>query len=53
MNVSIVLFWILLILVAIGIFPPDSSWPYLGRARWVVILICVAILGWHLFGGIK
>lgn len=46
-----ILFWILLILVAIGALIPDAASPYVGRGRWVVALICIAILGFRVFGG--
>lgn len=48
-----VLFWILLILAAIGALVPDEKSPYLGRGRWVICLILIAILGYMQFGGIK
>lgn len=47
-----ILFWILLILVAIGALVPDTANPYLGRGRWLVALILIAILGLRVFGGI-
>lgn len=46
-----ILFWILLILTALGVFVPDAPpRPYLGRARWIVCLILIAILGFVVFG---
>lgn len=44
--VIVVLFWILLILLAIGALIPDTTSPYLGRGRWGVVLILIAILGY-------
>lgn len=48
--VLIVLFWLLLILSVIAALVPDSTSPYLGRGRWIVALILLAILGWKVFG---
>lgn len=45
-----VIFWILLLLAAIGAIVPDTASPYLGRGRWVVCLILIAILGFVEFG---
>lgn len=45
-----ILFWILLILTSIGAFVPDSAAPWLGRGRWVIALILIAILGFCVFG---
>jgi len=45
-----VLFWILLILAAIAALVPDAVNPYVGRGRWVIALILIAILGYHVFG---
>lgn len=45
-----ILFWILLILAAIGALVPDSQSPYLGRGRWIIGLILIAILGFIVFG---
>ena len=47
---SKVLFWILLVLAAIAGFPPDNIHPYFGRAKWIVVLILIALLGWKTFG---
>ena len=41
-----VLFWILLILLFIAALVPDSVSPYIGRGRWIVLLI----LGLHCLG---
>jgi hypothetical protein len=43
------LFWLLLLLCAIGALVPDSASVYLGRSRWLVALILIAILGLKLF----
>ena len=40
-----ILFWILLILSAIGIFAPDT-YPNIHRGRFVVTLILLGILGY-------
>jgi|GEM_PF-4419028 hypothetical protein len=45
-----ILFWLLLLLLVIGAFVPDSTSPLLGRGRWVVVLILIAILGYVVFG---
>jgi hypothetical protein len=45
-----VLFWILLILTAIAALVPDAAWPYLPRARWIIVLILIGILGLRVFG---
>lgn len=45
-----ILFWILLILCAIGALVPDIASPYIGRGRWIIVLILIAILGLHDFG---
>lgn len=45
-----ILFWILLILCAIGAFTPDS--PFVLRGRWAVVLILIGILGFKVFGGL-
>lgn len=45
-----ILFWVLLILAAIGAFVPDTAFPFVGRGRWVVALILLAILGLRIFG---
>lgn len=50
--VLMVLFWILLILLVIGVFVPDSQSPFVPRARWAIVLILIGILGWAVFGGI-
>ena len=47
-----ILFWILLILTALGALVPDTASPYVGRGRWIVALVCIAILGLRVFGGI-
>lgn len=47
-----ILFWILLILTALGALIPDTASPYVGRGRWIVALICIGILGLRVFGGI-
>ncbi len=52
MNVWQAVFWILLILCGIGVFVPDGTSPFVSRGRWVVVLILIAILGWHSFGGL-
>jgi hypothetical protein len=46
-----IVFWVLLILWAVGAFVPDSAGPYVGRGRWVIALIEFAILGFFVFGG--
>jgi len=48
--VLVVIFWILLILSAIAALVPDSISPYIGRGRWVITLILIAILGYKVFG---
>ncbi len=48
--VIIILFWILLLLAFIAALVPDSVSPYVGRGRWVIILLLIAILGWHELG---
>lgn len=46
--VLIVLFWILLILAIIGeLAPLPAPW---GRVPRVIILLLIALLGWHVFG---
>lgn len=40
-----ILFWLLLLLCAIGVFVPDGASPYIGRSRWVIVLILITILG--------
>lgn len=47
-----ILFWILLILLAIGAFVPDPSVPGGARTRWIIVLILLGIIGWAVFGGI-
>lgn len=47
-----ILFWILLILAALGAIVPDSASPYLTRGRWIIVLVLLAILGLRVFGGI-
>jgi hypothetical protein len=47
--VLMVLFWILLILCFIASLCPDSMSPYLGRGRWGIVLILLAILGLKVF----
>jgi len=44
--VLVVIFWILLLLCAIGTFVPEASYPLVNRGRFVTILIMIAILGW-------
>lgn len=44
------IFWILLVLAAIGAFAADSKYPWLGYGRWIVALILIAILGYFTFG---
>lgn len=46
----IVIFWILLILCAIGVVVPDTAWPQINRGRFVVCLILIAIIGYKVFG---
>lgn len=48
-----ILFWILLILAAIGAITPDATSPHLNRGRWIIALILIGILGFVAFGGIK
>lgn len=48
--VMTVLFWILLILLFIAALVPDSVSPYIGRGRWIVLLILITILGLHCLG---
>jgi len=45
-----VLFWLVLLLCAIGAFVNDSVSPLLVRGRWVMVLILIAILGYVVFG---
>lgn len=45
-----ILFWILLILAAIGALVPDGTSPWIGRGRWIICLILIAILGFEAFG---
>lgn len=45
-----VIFWILLILCAIGAWIPDAKSPYVGPGRVTVILILILILGLKEFG---
>jgi hypothetical protein len=40
----------LLILAFIGALGIDTVSPYAARARWVIILLLIAILGWHELG---
>lgn len=46
-----VIFWVLLVLWAVGAFVPDTTSPYIGRGRSVICLIEFAILGFKVFGG--
>lgn len=41
-----VIFWILLILCAIGAFVPDATSPHVPKSRWILVLILIAILGY-------
>jgi hypothetical protein len=45
-----IIFWILLLLAALGAFIQDAAYPWLVRSRWVVVLILIAILGYRFFG---
>lgn len=47
-----ILFWILLILAAIGAFVPETISPYYGRGWRVVCMILFAILGLRVFGSV-
>lgn len=49
MLVLTVIFWILLLLAALGVFAPDTN-PYFVRGRWVVVLLLIAILGYAALG---
>lgn len=49
-GVSEIIFWILLILCAIGAVIPDAQSPYVNRGRWGIALILIAILGFKVFG---
>jgi hypothetical protein len=51
--VSVVIFWVLLLLAFVAALVPDSFSPYIGRGRWIITLILIAILGWHVFGAPK
>jgi len=54
MIVVQVLFWILLILSAIGCFAePPGAGPGFVRARFFVVLIELGILGYMVFNGVK
>lgn len=45
-----VIFWLLLLLCAIGAAVPDAPPPnYVGRGRWVIALILIAIIGLKVF----
>lgn len=44
-----VIFWLLLLLCAIGVMVPDAQSPYIGRGRWVIALILIAIIGLKVF----
>lgn len=46
-----IVFWVLLILWAVGAFIPDTAGPYIGRGRWMIALIEFAILGYFVFNG--
>lgn len=46
-----VIFWILLLLAFIAALVPDAVSPYVGRGRWIIALILLAILGYFAFGG--
>lgn len=48
--VSEIIFWILLLLCAIGAVVPDAQSPWINRGRWGVALILIAILGVKVFG---
>lgn len=45
-----VIFWVLLFLAIIAAIAPDSTSPYLGRGRWLIVLALIAILGWSCLG---
>jgi len=47
--VAIVLFWLFLVLGLLGIFAPDT-WPNINRGRFVILLLMIALLGYHVFG---
>lgn len=47
-----ILFWILLILLALGSFVADASIPGGPRSRWIILLILIGLLGWAVFGGV-
>lgn len=46
-----IVFVVLLILLFVGALVPDTAWPYAGRARWILALIELAILGYVVFNG--
>ena len=49
-RVSEVVFWVLLVLCAVGAFFVPDSQPYSHRGWFFFCLLLIAILGWHAFG---
>lgn len=45
-----IVFWILLLLCAIGCFVPADKWPLGTRGSGVIGIVLFAILGYKLFG---
>ena len=45
MSLLVIFYWILLLLIAIGVFVPPSTWEYAPRANSIVILILFVIIG--------
>ena len=45
MSLLIIIYWVLLVLVAVGAIAPASSWEYWPRANAVVTLVLFVIIG--------
>jgi hypothetical protein len=44
-GLLVIIYWVLLLLTAIGAFVPVTAWPYAPRATWVIAVILFIILG--------
>lgn len=44
-GLLVIFYWVLLLLTAIGVFVPVTSWPYAPRATWVIAIILFVIIG--------
>jgi hypothetical protein len=44
-GLLVIIYWILLLLVAIGVFVPPTTWAHAPRASWIITLILFVIIG--------